>query len=338
MRLWLLLLASLAMTSAVASADKSNDDINTKVMDHDDDDHHHGGHDGDDDDGEPRIVDRSRACPDGFFYAGEPSSLSDKNQEERWQVWEQGPTSPVYSCYRELHIKPDEPLSFAGASLSCNQMRSQLISINQFLEEDLLKNLAFTEKLQGLQGALYLTSGLNFGDQNWTWFGADEPIAGDLVARWSMNSTNSTNSTNSVQPSQAQCLTLSWEQGELIYTPTSCTGNFIEAICEVRVYTQTWYVWFYVNWLQILFFFTLVSLILASCCLFQTWFSRPDRRQGRVVQGQLNVAPPPYTLTQDTHSQNRARAAAANYARKGRDILAKVTFYNRPNEDKQPLA
>ena len=60
MRLWLLLLASLAMTSAVASADKSNDDINTKVMDHDDDDHHHGGHDGDDDDGEPRIVDRSR--------------------------------------------------------------------------------------------------------------------------------------------------------------------------------------------------------------------------------------------------------------------------------------
>ena len=53
MRLWLLLLASLAMTSAVASADKSNDDINTKVMDHDDDD-------GDDDDGEPRIVDRSR--------------------------------------------------------------------------------------------------------------------------------------------------------------------------------------------------------------------------------------------------------------------------------------
>ena len=37
--------------------------------------------------------------------------------------------------------------------------------------------------------------------------------------------------------------------------------------------------------------------------IFQTWFSRPDRRQGRVVQGQLNVAPPPYTLTQDTHSQ-----------------------------------
>ena len=32
-------------------------------------------------------------------------------------------------------------------------------------------------------------------------------------------------------------------------------------MCEVRVYTQTWYYWATANWLSILFLFTLILLI-----------------------------------------------------------------------------
>jgi hypothetical protein len=42
----------------------------------------------------------SLACPEGFFYAGEPSFLPDGDRkQERWEIWEQGPASPLYSCY-----------------------------------------------------------------------------------------------------------------------------------------------------------------------------------------------------------------------------------------------
>lgn len=342
MKLWLLLLMAGLAASAVASADLSNDDINAKVGD----DHHGGGHhdhnDDNNDDEAPRVVNRDRACPEGFFYAGEPSALPENQKEERWQVWDKGPTSPVYSCYAFLKA---EKMSFAGASLGCNQMSGQLVSINQILEEEILVGEEFIANFrhQDTQGdsnpkTPMLTSGLYLGEQNWTWFGADEPIAEDLVANWTVNST---------QLTDTQCLTISWvseKQGDatirLHYKPVSCLATFDNAICEVRVYTQTWYVWFYVNWLQILFFFTLTALILASCCIFQSWLFRPTRRQGGVVQGQMNhvAPPPPYTQYQQYAApQNRASAAAANYVRKGREILAKVTFY-KPAEEKRPLA
>jgi len=40
------------------------------------------------------------ACPEGYFYAGEP-----KYKETRGEFWEKGPTSPVYSCYRFNRVK-----------------------------------------------------------------------------------------------------------------------------------------------------------------------------------------------------------------------------------------
>jgi hypothetical protein len=50
------------------------------------------------------ICERFAACPEGFFYAGEPSVLPPNRKEERWEIWDKGPTSPVYSCYAFLEV------------------------------------------------------------------------------------------------------------------------------------------------------------------------------------------------------------------------------------------
>jgi hypothetical protein len=44
------------------------------------------------------------ACPDGFFYAGEPSVVPVDRKQERWEVWDKGPASPIYSCYAFLKV------------------------------------------------------------------------------------------------------------------------------------------------------------------------------------------------------------------------------------------
>jgi len=363
----LLPLAGVLALSAVASADLTNDDISGEILadgirKHDDE-NHHDNHDGSNESGDngnsgastggaPHVMDMSRACPDGFFYAGEPSVQPLIEKQERWEVWDKGDASPVYSCYAFLK---GTKMSVSGASLGCNQLRGQLLSVNQFLEEEILLGGVFLNKLNISQDVKalsssnatiqILTSGLLLGGSNWTWFGADEPIAEGFLAKWSLNSSSSNSTGNCTQPAtDLQCLTISWVPNAsngslmLVYQPTSCLATFDNAVCEVRVYTQTWYVWFYVNWLQILFFFTLAALILASCCICQSWLFSPTRRQGGVVQGEMNTAtPPPYTEFQYTTPQRRPGAAAANYARKGREILAKVIYY-KPAQDKQPLA
>ena len=57
---------------------------------------------------------------------------------------------------------------------------------------------------------------------------------------------------------------------QLLYSAVSCYASASPAVlCEVRVYTQTWWYWTTTNWLSILFLFTLVLLIISACVTVQ---------------------------------------------------------------------
>ena len=91
-----------------------------------------------------------------------------------------------------------------------------------------------------------LTSGISLQEGNWTWFGAGEMIDEHITAELEDNETNS---------SDTKCLVVSWSAEEnganLTYLASPCMSEYTMAVCEVRVYTQTWYVWATTNWLQV---------------------------------------------------------------------------------------
>jgi len=280
-----------------------------------------------------KVKDMDRACPDGYFYAGE-AVAADSTKTTRDSIIAKGPTSPVYSCYRII----EEELSLAGSILKCQDMSAsgQVASINNDLETNILTSKLFrdhfTEQMTGNLSANgetqeLLTSGIELSPGSWTWLGADEPI--DLTAL----------TIEGANASTVNCLTLRWENNgnstDLVFAAAPCTQTFNATLCEVRVYTQTWYVWFYTNWLQLLFFVTMGLLLLTSCCLFQALFFRTGARRQSGVQTVQNQ-PPPYTPTpqQYTTTEN----AAAKYKQKGKDILAKVTFYKPKDEEKVKFA
>ena len=57
------------------------------------------------------------------------------------------------------------------------------------------------------------------------------------------------------ESNDTQCLIVSWNADEngtsLTYMAKPCMEEYTSAVCEVRVYTQTWYVWATTNWLQV---------------------------------------------------------------------------------------
>ena len=104
-----------------------------------------------------------------------------------------------------------------------------------------------------------LTSGVSLAPDSWTWFGAGETITDtELLSELEAGVSNNT-----------QCLLLSWRSvgntSQLFYSSQDCVAPASNILCEVRVYTQTWYYWATANWLQILFCLTLVLLILSTC-------------------------------------------------------------------------
>merc|ERR1719384_1266728 len=113
----------------------------------------------------------------------------------------------------------------------------------------------------------------------------------------------------------------------LSYSPHPCVDVTTAAVCEVRVYVQTWYVWFFNNWLQLLFLFTLVLLIISSCLTVQVWTSRPRQR--------------PAVLTSEipaTTTNNMMNPGNNKYVEKSKELLAKVVFYTpKKPEDKEKL-
>jgi len=292
------------------------------------------------------IVDEQRACPDGYFYGGEIEQSA-----QRDMVVEKGETSPTYSCYSVHTWNNDLVNNWINATQRCSDEEGasgQLLSVNnlgesQILTSDLFLTAAFGKHKNGsvkLPQTTF-TSGISLAPGEWTWFGAgkeeNSTVDDQLMIRDSLN----TNSTAGFTP----CLAVTFVNKPvnstnvvLEFVAVPCVNNITTTICEVRVYEQVWYVWFTTNWLQILFLLTLVLLLVSSCVTFQIWVSRPNR-QTRGTIPRPSDAPPAYTVREEQSQTTKARLAAAaeKYTEKGKDIMAKVVYYRKP-EDKQRLA
>jgi len=303
------------------------------------------------------IQNMGRECPEGFFYAGETIPNENSTQMSRNSMWVEGPASPIYSCYK--FIKGMN--TFAGASLQCNSIdgvTAQLVSVESRGEDDILRTQEFWERIpvevrEDLEESGALTSGIQLSASNWTWFGADVTIDDSLLVL------ENDMSDDDEAEGEVQCLVMRWDMKHnhvtLRFEQTPCGQEHILSLCEAHVYTQTWYVWFYSNWIQVLLFVAMLLLILSACCLFQALFFKTRVRSGQPLPARgarrcpqqnqrraslppsyANAAQPPaYVATVDESFINES--PADRYIRKGREIMAQVTFFKSPQNEKPPL-
>jgi len=266
------------------------------------------------------VYDGRRKCPSGYNYYGEVD-ISDLPTRDHWL---EGPRSPTYSCYRQHQGSMD----WIAAYQRCSESEGELLSVDNFGEEAVLTGELAMRDL--LTNQTLLTSGISLAQESWAWFGAGENIS-DTDILGMLETTNSSNT---------QCVWLDWTRTadgnfSLSYSSLDCMAPSTTVICEVRVYTQTWYYWATANWLQILFCLTLVLLIISSCVTVSMYSSSPRSRRSSTrattrASTELSSSPPPYT-PHDTNTK-----ASNKYAEKGKELLAKIVFY-RQSEDKQKL-
>lgn len=291
------------------------------------------------------VQDFSRDCPSGFSYFGEvpvPENARD--------FWTQGDRTPTYSCYK-IHTGPFS--DWTNASQRCFEDEAQLMSVNNYHEEDVLMGEEAMKALEAADITSLLTSGISLSPGEWTWFGAGEKV-GNITVETSANTTEMAGTT--------MCIQISWAVGMeenrhgddndhghhddddhsstpaslavppvLSYTAVPCVAPAPAMMCEVRVYTQTWYYWATTNWLSILFLFTLILLIVSACVTVQMYTSRPSprmmaRQQAQAEQGN---SPPPYTpqaTLYPTKPGAQPQSTAGKYAEKGKEMLAKIVF------------
>merc|ERR1712088_716838 len=302
------------------------------------------------------IVDEHRACPDGYFYGGE----IEQSKAERDMVVEKGDTSPTYSCYSVHTWNNDLVNNWINATQRCSDEEGaagELLSVNnvgesQILTSDLFLTAAFGKDKNGIVKLpqTTFTSGISLSHGEWTWFGAgkeENSTVDDSIANQVSEASDNSNGTTGFTPCLAVTFVnkpagLNSSTGEtyvaLEFAAVPCVNNITTTICEVRVYEQVWYVCFTTNWLQILFLLTLVLLLVSSCVTFQIWVGRPNRRPRGTIP-RPSDAPPAYSVREEQSQTTKARLAAAaeKYTEKGKDIMAKVVYYRKP-EDKQRLA
>ena len=107
-----------------------------------------------------------------------------------------------------------------------------------------------------------LTSGISLQEGNWTWFGAGDTNSNyyyyslsNTVGEMIDDHITTELDNNETNTSDTMCLVVSWAAEDnganLTYSASPCMAEYTMAVCEVRVYTQTWYVWATTNWLQV---------------------------------------------------------------------------------------
>jgi len=262
------------------------------------------------------VHDKHRKCPSGYTYYGEVEVTDFPTRD----YWVEGERTPTYSCYS----RHQGPADWVSANQKCSESDGQLLSVNNYGEADILSTSQASTDLQLNNGVL--TSGISLSQGSWTWFGAAEMI----------NDTEILGMLGDVASTNTQCVWLTWQESEdgnvsLSYSSMDCLARQA-FVCEVRVYTQTWYYWATANWLQILFCLTLVLLIISSCVTVSMYSSSPRSRRSR-GSTDLSSSPPPYT-PRDTNTTSLK--TGNKYAEKGKELLAKIVFY-RQSEDKQKL-
>jgi len=261
------------------------------------------------------VHDKNRRCPNGYKYYGEVDVADVPTRDH----WVEGPRSPTYSCYKRHHTSGD----WVTANQKCSDSDGHLVSVNNYGEAAVLTSSLAQTELQTSEPIL--TSGISLRAGSWIWFGAAENITDPEIL--SMLS-------EAEESDSTQCAWLTWQEAEdgnltLAFSSQDCLALSNTFICEVRVYTQTWYYWATANWLQILFCFTLVLLIISSCVTVSMYSSSPRSRRSRGSSTDLSSSPPPYTPHDTTKTGNK-------YAEKGKELLAKIVFYKQ-TEDKQKL-
>jgi len=254
-------------------------------------------------------------------------------------VWQKGDTSPVYSCYSLLQ----GPLDWVQASQKCEESKGSLLSVNNYKEKEILAGEMFQAVMQHELGEAavlreaVLTSGISLASGNWTWFGAGDPVQDQDILQQLQQVEQDQDNTLCVRVSwTTQNSTDNTTVAALSFSALPCLAAAEVAVCEVRVYTQTWYVWATTNWLQILFLFSLVLLVISSCVTVQMYSSRPRQRR-QEQPGRQAGSPPPYSPTDPVTSHTTRASAASKYAEKGKEMLAKIVFIRQP-EDKQKLS
>merc|ERR1712180_116069 len=161
---------------------------------------HHGGgghQHGDGDCHDGSLQNKRRACPDGYFYAGEIEPESEKPQT-RDMVVEKGECSQVYSCYAFRAWNT----SWTNATKQCSDIEGapgELLSVNNIEESQILTSELF---LTGAFGSGNLpqttfTSGISLAPEVWTWFGAgkeeDSEVNKTIVDSMTSNNNNNNN-------------------------------------------------------------------------------------------------------------------------------------------------
>merc|ERR1711963_411445 len=221
--------------------------------------------------GDDIVKDRHRACPEGFRYFGEVDvPVHDRD------YWVQGERTPTYSCYQVKYGN----FSWLEATHECFKTDSQLISVNNYHEEDILLQDKFKNLFSENQfPEALLSSGISLRAGEWDWFGAGVPADNVTVE-------------DDIDTEDTKCIQISWsdsqpprrhgdghgdghghgqEHKELTYTAVPCADQHKVALCEVRVYTQTWYYWATANWLSLL---TLILFIISACVTCQVSASK----------------------------------------------------------------
>jgi len=282
-----------------------------------------------------KIKDFERECPEGFFYSGEVEASDDDKSRD---YIEQIDKSPVYSCYKFI----EEPVNFVSGSAACDEGQAHLLSVDGISEELIVNSEQFRENFpkqiseQVESGnlsfpILFFTSGIQLAEHNWTWFGSDQPIDESIVD-------SIENSSYMKENNNVQCLAVRWSQAntslpqdnttQMEYTTVSCLHSLDFAICEVHVYTVTWRVWFFQNWLKILFLLTVSLLILFSCCIFINVLCNPNKN-GVNLRGLQSTTvhnyPPPYSPNDDVFATGSFQPTqTSKYMQKSKELLAKV--------------
>merc|ERR1712123_7961 len=101
-----------------------------------------------------------------------------------------GETSPVYSCYSFQQGDMD----WVAANQKCFEQKGQLLSVNNYQEEAILTGEMFLGVFMevGENATEVLTSGINLKEDNWTWFGAGEPMADSIADQLDVSESNAT--------------------------------------------------------------------------------------------------------------------------------------------------
>merc|ERR1712123_142892 len=132
-----------------------------------------------------------------------------------------GETSPIYSCYNIQQGHMD----WVAANQKCFEQKGQLLSVNNNQEEAILTGGMFMGVFPE-NATEVLTSGISLKEDNWTWFGAGEPIADSIADQLDVSESNDT-----------QCLIVSWTVDgngtSLTYMAKPCMEEYTSAVCEV---------------------------------------------------------------------------------------------------------